>query len=198
VQDINGAAPSEAKQIISSTDLFQSHWDKIADGVNTLHNYCSFVGEQTGCPHKVSEITNPDAEQDAVEDWTLEVTSGDVSAQKTDNKTDKFTTTAKDDVEFRFKVKASGMESEVYSALLKMEEESPLAGVMEIRRFLCAWRPGSSGNCPGNRILKILRALLLTILKSKSPDHIKREGCKPDDAMEILTRLYRFHMLFLK
>jgi hypothetical protein len=122
-QDVSGAAPSEAKEIITYTNRFQTLWDKIADGVNTLHSYCDFVGTLTGRPKKVSEITNPNTAQDAVDDWSLAITSGSVSAQKTDANTYKFTTNAEEDVEFKFKITASGMESEIYEALLKVKKE---------------------------------------------------------------------------
>ena len=131
--DISGTS-SAAKELISTLGSFLSIWDNIQGGIDKLRNYTSRLVPALGArPQEVSDIKNPHSTESVpLENWTLQIVSGNVTAQKTGNDTYKFTTTATEDVEFTFKITAEGIETEVYTALLEVEEEgevSPLVGV---------------------------------------------------------------------
>ncbi len=128
VQDTHDETSSEAKEIIAATDLFQTLYQKVSEGINTLRNYCRFVGSLNGKPQTVSEITEPLAEENqTVETFTVEIVRGNVRAQKQENNSYTFNTTAArdTDIEFAFKIVAEGIESETFSAVLKAEKEAP-------------------------------------------------------------------------
>lgn len=132
-QDVTGPAPAEAKEIIAATDFFQTLYNKVADGINTLHSYCSFVGALAGRPKKISEITTPATEIGTVENWSLQIVSGNVSAQKGTDNACTFTTSSQENVEFAFKIKVEDTESEVYSGLLKAG--NPITGSWLIQQI---------------------------------------------------------------
>jgi hypothetical protein len=125
-------ADGASSAIIETAAKLQSLWDKIASGVNTVRNYVSAVPQLTNRPKTVAELTSPlNVETDAVDDWTLSIVSGNVSAQKSAEKTYTFSTSETEDVEFTFKINASGIESETYSGLLKVENISPVVGTWQ-------------------------------------------------------------------
>ena len=138
-QDINGSAPAEAKLIISLVNTFHKEWDKVEKCINIIREYTPFSDNLSGRPKKVSEINNPTTELSAVEEWTLQIVSGNVSAQKQSDNSYKITTTATENVEFKFKISAEGMTSEVLSGLLKVVSENPLVGVWKLNYQIREW-----------------------------------------------------------
>ena len=115
--------PDVVSEIVEGANQFQSLWDMLANCINTLRSYIGFSDGMTDRPQTVSEITTPLAqEMETVEDWTLQIVSGNVSAQKTSNHSFTINTTAKENVEFRFKIVAEGIATREYSALLEVEE----------------------------------------------------------------------------
>ncbi|MDR1737324.1 MAG: hypothetical protein LBR66_00680 [Candidatus Symbiothrix sp.] len=126
--------------IIESAVKLQSLWDKIAAGINTVRQYVSAVPQLTNRPKTVAELTSPlNVETDAADNWSVQIVSGDVSAQKQADNSYKFTTTATKDVAFTFKIMAEGVESEVLSGWLKVEEKSPIVGVWKFLYQVREW-----------------------------------------------------------
>ena len=117
--------------VITAANTLRSVWDKVASGLETAREYVSdiFLPSMPGeRPKKISEITTPlNVETDVVDNWTLQIVSGNVTAQKTGADTYKFTTTATKDVEFTFKITAEGTDSRVFSGLLKVGGTNNLA-----------------------------------------------------------------------
>ena len=116
-QDITGAAPPEAKEIISSTSSFLSFWNELLDNIIKVTADLLL----SGSPKDISTITTPIVETVTIDDWSLQIVSGDVTAQKTDANTYTFTTTSTEHVEFQFKVIAEDITSQVFTALLEVD-----------------------------------------------------------------------------
>jgi len=117
-EDYSPSAPADAKSVISSTDLFISYWNDLLD------NLIKFASNLllSGNPQSISEIKTPKKEETVtLDDFTIEIVYGEVTAQKAEANSYVFTTTETENVEFEFKVIAEDIESKVFTALLEVD-----------------------------------------------------------------------------
>ena len=119
--DVTQPAPIDIKNYIRDNNIFVDLWQEIFEAYQTFRSFFTDQ-EMSGKPISVSEIKTPLSEKTIIiDDYTIEITSGNVTAQKTEENYYKFTTTSIEDVEFQFKIKAYNTESQVYTALLEVE-----------------------------------------------------------------------------
>ena len=114
---------STAIDVISVLDSFLDVWNEIQASISKLPDFLkTAVPGLGGRPQSVSAIQSPfTTETVTLDDWSLEIVSGNVTAQKVDANSYVFTTTATESVEFEFKIIAEDIESQVFTALLEVD-----------------------------------------------------------------------------
>jgi hypothetical protein len=123
--DVTGSAPAPAKEFIGTTDRFISSWDKLVSAVDQLRETFGIGSPMTGRPQSVSEVTAPLTEKITPDEWTLHILSGNVQAERSGEDGYTFTTTAETDEEFTFKITADGVDTKVFTGLMKVEGKVP-------------------------------------------------------------------------
>jgi len=122
--DILGNSPDIAKSIIGTTNLFIVVFEELSKTLDNMRQIIRKLPQLVGSPQSISEITTPqNIELITIDDWTLQIVSGNVSAQKISNTTYRFSTTATDNVEFTFKIIADEIETKIFSALLEINDD---------------------------------------------------------------------------
>jgi hypothetical protein len=120
-EDIDNPA---ASGIVSAGDIYSTVWALLDECIEKLRSLINSLSPLEKSVPEIASITAPKTETEAFDgELTLQILSGNVSAEKTGGNSFKFTTSAEEDVEFTFKLFAGGTELGVYTGLLEVPEK---------------------------------------------------------------------------